>query len=584
MDIFSLFTMLGGLALFLFGMDILGKSLEKQAGSRLSNVLSRLTDNPLKGFFLGAAVTAVIQSSSAATVMVVGFVNSGLMTLHGAVGVIMGSNVGTTITSWVLSLSGLEGNSLLVRLLKPSGFAPLLSFIGVLLYLFSKREKRRGIGTILLGFSILMMGMETMSNAVKPLADLPEFTSLFTMFENPLLGILLGVLVTAAIQSSSASVGILQALATTGAVTVGSAVPIILGQNIGTCVTALLSSVGANKNARRAAMVHLYFNIVGVTLFALFFYGLDAAIHFPFVSQAVTPLGIAQIHTIFNLAATAALLPCGKLLERLAVATIPDDKTPEKIQLLDERLLAQPTLAVKQAKNVTDKMATLCRESILKSMSLTHRWDDAIAMQVQEGEEEVDRMEDALGTYLVAVSEKELSQEDNRTVSILLHTIGDFERIGDHAVNLHKAAKEMHDKKISFSQAAQKELAVLEHAVQDLLNRAIEAFEGLQSGQASRAEPLEEVVDELVRELKNRHIARLQTGACTIELGFVLQDILTNYERVADHCSNIAVAVLELTHGSFETHAYLNRVRDERDSAFTAQYEKDHRHYGLEEI
>lgn len=584
MDIFSLFTMLGGLALFLFGMDILGKSLEKQAGSRLSNVLSRLTDNPLKGFFLGAAVTAVIQSSSAATVMVVGFVNSGLMTLHGAVGVIMGSNVGTTITSWVLSLSGLEGNSLLVRLLKPSGFAPLLSFIGVLLYLFSKREKRRGIGTILLGFSILMMGMETMSNAVKPLADLPEFTSLFTMFENPLLGILLGVLVTAAIQSSSASVGILQALATTGAVTVGSAVPIILGQNIGTCVTALLSSVGANKNARRAAMVHLYFNIVGVTLFALFFYGLDAAIHFPFVSQAVTPLGIAQIHTIFNLAATAALLPCGKLLERLAVATIPDDKTPEKIQLLDERLLAQPTLAVKQAKNVTDKMATLCRESILKSMSLTHRWDDAIAMQVQEGEEEVDRMEDALGTYLVAVSEKELSQEDNRTVSILLHTIGDFERIGDHAVNLYKAAKEMHDKKISFSQAAQKELAVLEHAVQDLLNRAIEAFEGLQSGQASRAEPLEEVVDELVRELKNRHIARLQTGACTIELGFVLQDILTNYERVADHCSNIAVAVLELTHGSFETHAYLNRVRDERDSAFTAQYEKDHRHYGLEGI
>lgn len=584
MDIFSLFTMLGGLALFLFGMDILGKSLEKQAGSRLSNVLSRLTDNPLKGFFLGAAVTAVIQSSSAATVMVVGFVNSGLMTLHGAVGVIMGSNVGTTITSWVLSLSGLEGNSLLVRLLKPSGFAPLLSFIGVLLYLFSKREKRRGIGTILLGFSILMMGMETMSNAVKPLADLPEFTSLFTMFENPLLGILLGVLVTAAIQSSSASVGILQALATTGAVTVGSAVPIILGQNIGTCVTALLSSVGANKNARRAAMVHLYFNIVGVTLFALFFYGLDAAIHFPFVSQAVTPLGIAQIHTIFNLAATAALLPCGKLLERLAVATIPDDKTPEKIQLLDERLLAQPTLAVNQAKNVTDKMATLCRESILKSMSLTHRWDDAIAMQVQEGEEEVDRMEDALGTYLVAVSEKELSQEDNRTVSILLHTIGDFERIGDHAVNLYKAAKEMHDKKISFSQAAQKELAVLEHAVQDLLNRAIEAFEGLQSGQASRAEPLEEVVDELVRELKNRHIARLQTGACTIELGFVLQDILTNYERVADHCSNIAVAVLELTHGSFETHAYLNRVRDERDSAFTAQYEKDHRHYGLEEI
>ena len=584
MDIFSLFTMLGGLALFLFGMDILGKSLEKQAGSRLSNVLSRLTDNPLKGFFLGAAVTAVIQSSSAATVMVVGFVNSGLMTLHGAVGVIMGSNVGTTITSWVLSLSGLEGNSLLVRLLKPSGFAPLLSFIGVLLYLFSKREKRRGIGTILLGFSILMMGMETMSNAVKPLADLPEFTSLFTMFENPLLGILLGVLVTAAIQSSSASVGILQALATTGAVTVGSAVPIILGQNIGTCVTALLSSVGANKNARRAAMVHLYFNIVGVTLFALFFYGLDAAIHFPFVSQAVTPLGIAQIHTIFNLAATAALLPCGKLLERLAVATIPDDKTPEKIQLLDERLLAQPTLAVKQAKNVTDKMATLCRESILKSMSLTHRWDDAIAMQVQEAEEEVDRMEDALGTYLVAVSEKELSQEDNRTVSILLHTIGDFERIGDHAVNLYKAAKEMHDKKISFSQAAQKELAVLEHAVQDLLNRAIEAFEGLQAGQASRAEPLEEVVDELVRELKNRHIARLQTGACTIELGFVLQDILTNYERVADHCSNIAVAVLELTHGSFETHAYLNRVRDERDSAFTAQYEKDHRHYGLEEI
>ncbi len=581
MDIFNVFTLAGGLALFLFGMDVLGKSLEKQAGGRLQAILSKLTDNPIKGFLLGAVVTAVIQSSSASTVMVVGFVNSGLMTLHGAVGIIMGSNVGTTITAWILSLAGIQGDSFWVQLCKPSSFSPVLAFIGILLYMFAKSGKKKGVGTILLGFSVLMTGMEIMSGAVEPLKDVPAFTQLFTMFENPLLGILLGVAVTAVIQSSSASVGILQALSTTGAVSFGSAIPIILGQNIGTCVTAMLSSIGANKNARRAAIVHLYFNIVGVTMFGLIFYGLNAVLHFDFLNSAVTPLNIAQVHTAFNLLATAVLLPCGRLLEKLALLTIPEDRQPEQFQLLDERLLAQPAVAVQRAKSVAGQMAALSRESMLKAMSLTHQWNEKLAEEVQQEEEQIDVFEDRLGTYLVALSGKELSEEDSRTTSILLHTIGDFERVGDHAVNLLKTAREMHDKNITFSAAAQKEVGTLESAVQDLLNRALAAFESGDLDQASRVEPLEQVVDELVREMKNRHIERLRSGACTIELGFVLQDLLTNYERTADHCSNIAVAMIELSQGSFDTHAYLGRVKAEKNGNFEAQENEDRRHYAL---
>ena len=438
MSIFNVFSLAGGLALFLFGMDIMGKALEKQAGGKLQTILSKLTDNPLKGFGLGLVVTAVIQSSSATTVMVVGFVNSGIMELHQAIGVIMGSNVGTTVTSWILSLSGLQGDSFWIKLLKPSSFSPILAFIGIILFMFCKSEKKKGVGTILLGFAILMTGMSTMSAAVAPLEHEEWFTSLFVRFSNPIIGVLAGAILTGIIQSSSASVGILQALSSTGAITFGSAIPLIMGQNIGTCVTALISSVGTNKNARRAAIVHLYFNIIGVMVFLAAFYSLNALVDFSFVNDTIDAFGIAMVHTAFNLAATAVLLPFSNVLEKLAILTIPDDKTgtPEKFQILDERLLATPAVAADRAKVTTGDMAEIARTCLLQAMSLTHCWDDALAQKVSEQEENIDHYEDALGTYLVQLSSREMSQQDSRSVNTLLHTIGDFERIGDHAVNI----------------------------------------------------------------------------------------------------------------------------------------------------
>ena len=534
MTIFNVFSLFGGLALFLFGMDIMGKALEKQAGGQLQKILSKLTDNPVKGFFLGLCVTAIIQSSSATTVMVVGFVNSGIMELHQAIGVIMGSNVGTTVTSWILSLSGLQGDSLLIQMLKPTSFSPVLAFIGILLYL-GKNEKRKGIGTIMIGFAILMTGMTTMSNAVAPLQDEAWFTNLFVRFSNPILGVLVGAIVTGVIQSSSASVGILQALSATGVITYGSAIPIIMGQNIGTCVTALLSSVGANKNARRAAMVHLYFNIIGVMLFLIIFYGLNSVLHFTFVNDTIAAWGIAVVHSTFNIAATVVLLPFAGLLEKLAFLTIPDAATAE--------------------------MAELARVGVFQAMSLTHKWDDTLAEKVKEEESKVDKYEDALGTYLVKLSGRELNHADSQSVNTLLHTISDFERISDHSVNLLKSADEMHTKNVQFSQDAREELQVLEDAVQDTLNRTTEAFRKGDLHLASKVEPLEQVVDELVRAIKARHIARLQAGSCSIEYGFVLDDLLTNYERVCDHCSNVAVAQIEVAQDSFDTHAYLNDLR-----------------------
>ena len=425
MSITHVFSLLGGLALFLYGMDLMGKSLERQAGSRLQKILSRLTENPFKGFLLGLAVTAVIQSSSATTVMVVGFVNSGIMELHQAIGIIMGSNVGTTVTSWILSLTGLEGDSLLIQLLKPSTFSPLLAFIGVLLYLFGG-EKKKGVGGILIGFAILMTGMTAMSDAVSPLENEPWFTELFVRFSNPILGVLVGALVTAVIQSSSASVGILQALSSTGVITYGSAIPIIMGQNIGTCATALISSVGANKNARRAAMVHLYFNIIGVAVFLVCFYGLNAVFHFTFVNNVIAPWGIAVVHSVFNLGTTALLLPFTSLLERLACMTIPDDEKKESFTLLDERLLNTPSVAVEQARAVTSDMAETARTGVIQAMSLTHHWDDSLAKKVKEQEKQADRCEDALGTYLVKLSGYALNHEDGQQVNTLLHTISDF--------------------------------------------------------------------------------------------------------------------------------------------------------------
>ena len=540
MTLFNVFSLLGGLALFLFGMDIMGKALEKQAGGHLQKILSKLTDNPFKGFFLGLCVTAIIQSSSATTVMVVGFVNSGIMELHQAIGIIMGSNVGTTVTSWLLSLSGLQGDSIWIQMLKPTSFSPILAFIGILLYM-GKNEKKKGIGTILIGFAILMTGMTTMSNAVEPLQGEAWFTNLFVRFSNPILGVLVGALVTGIIQSSSASVGILQALSATGVITYGSAIPIIMGQNIGTCVTALISSVGANKNARRAAMVHLYFNIIGVTVFLAGFYGLNAVVHFDFVNETIAAWGIAVVHSAFNIAATLILLPFANGLEKLAILTIPDDAEKESFALLDERLLNTPAVAVARARSATADMAELARVGVMQAMSLTHTWDDTLAQKVRDEESKVDQYEDALGTYLVKLSSRELNHADSQSVNTLLHTISDFER--------------------NFSTDAREELQVLEDAVQDVLNRTTDAFRKDDLHLASKVEPLETVVDELVRAIKARHVARLQAGSCSIEYGFVLEDLLTNYERVCDHCSNVAVAQIEVAQDSFDTHAYLNDLR-----------------------
>ena len=577
MDFFSILTMLGGLALFLYGMNAMGDGLAKVSGGKLERILEKLTSSPIKAVLLGCGVTAVIQSSSATTVMVVGFVNSGIMKLEQAVGVIMGANIGTTVTSWMLSLTGIESDNFFMQLLKPTSFSPILALIGVILIMFVKSEKKHDIGAIMLGFAILMFGMEMMSGAVEPLADVPEFTNVLTMFSNPILGLIAGTVLTAVIQSSSASVGILQALCATGSVSFATALPIIMGQNIGTCVTALLSSVGANKNARRAAMVHLYFNIIGVTIFLFGFYGLNAVCHFAFVNTTIEAWGIAVVHSIFNILATVILLPFATGLEKLAILTIPDSPEKEEFALLDERLLNTPAVAVERARAATAEMAELARVGVVQAMSLTHEWNDELAQKVRDEEKKVDRYEDALGTYLVKLSGRELNHADSQSVNTLLHTISDFERISDHSVNLLESAEEMHQKDIHFSKDAQEELQVLEDAVQDTLSRTTDAFRKGDLHLASKVEPLEAVVNELVRAIKARHIARLQAGSCSIEYGFVLDDMLTNYERVCDHCSNVAVAQIEVAQDSFDTHAYLNDLRHGND---TKESEEFHRRLG----
>ncbi len=574
MSIFNIFVLLGGLAMFLYGMDVMGKNLEQTAGGKLQVILSKMTSSPLRGLLLGLAVTAVIQSSSATTVMVVGFVNSGLMDLYQAVGVIMGANVGTTVTAWLLSLTGLQGESFVIQMLSPDAWAPLLGFAGIVMFMFGK-ERQKGIGQIFLGFAILMTGMSLMSDATAPLADAPWFGDLFLAFTNPVLGVLVGALLTAIIQSSSASVGILQALSlSTGAVSIAAAMPIIMGQNIGTCVTALISSAGANKNARRTAMIHLYFNIIGTTVFLSVFFALNAVFHFPFYYDQANAFNIAVIHTVFNLTTTAILLPFNKLLVKLAILTVPDDKKPQQNTLLDERLLSTPAVAINRAMLVGGDMAEICRTSLLQAMSTTRKWDDAIADEVRRKEDAVDHYEDALGTYLVQLSGRTLSKADNRTINTLLHTIGDFERISDHSVNLLEAAEEIRDKNIRFSDEALDDLSVLEAALQDIVNRTVDAFQKHDCYAAGKIEPLEEVVDGLVREVKTRHIARLQAGTCTIEYGFVLDDLLTAYERIADHCSNIAVAMIEVADDKFDTHEYLNHLKSGGSLKFEQRYEK----------
>ena len=573
MNIFDVLSLFGGLALFLFGMSVMGDGLEKSAGSKLKTILERLTSSPLKGFVLGLAVTAVIQSSSATTVMVVGFVNSGIMSLRQAIGIIMGANVGTTVTSWILSLSGIQGDSFFVKMLKPSSFSPILAVLGIVLYMFVKSSKKKDIGSILLGFAVLMFGMDTMSSAVAPLKDVPEFTNILLLFSNPILGVLAGAVLTAIIQSSSASVGILQALSATGQITFGSAIPIILGQNIGTCATAMLSSVGTNKNARRTAVVHLYFNIIGTLVFLTGFYVLKSIFDFQFVNDAINQVGIAVVHTVFNLTCTAVMLPFAGVLERLACATIKDEENAEdEFQLLDERLMVTPPVAIEQCRKLTIKMAEKSERAMDQALSLVRNFDPEVYNTVRETESRIDVYEDRLGTYLVKLSAHSLSQADSREVSRLLHTIGDFERISDHAVDIAKAAEEMHNKEIHFSDDAQGEIDVISSAVRRVLHMSIESFTSGDVNLAFQVEPLEQVVDHLRGVMKNRHVARLQEGSCTIELGFIFSDLLTSFERVSDHCSNIAACMIELQHGSYDTHEYLNSIKNGQNSEFVEIY------------
>ena len=586
MDFFSVLSMIGGLALFLYGMHVMGDGLSKVSGGKMEKILEGLTSNPLKAVGLGALVTAVIQSSSATTVMVVGFVNSGIMKLSQAVGVIMGANIGTTITSWILSLSGIESDSFFIQMFKPTSFSPILAIIGVAFLLFAKSEKKKDIGTIFLGFAVLMFGMDSMSAAVKPLADVPEFTGILTAFSNPILGMLAGALLTAVIQSSSASVGILQALCVTGAVSYSVAIPIILGQNIGTCVTALLSAIGAKKNAKRAAMVHLYFNIIGTTVFLIVFYGLNMVLHFEFLGQAADAAGIAVAHSAFNVFATAILLPFSSGLEKLACLTIRDEEETavpqsEAAQLLDVRFLEKPAFAMEQSRNAAKRMAEASKESLFTALSMLGDYRETDAQKVIAEENNVDEYEDALGSYLVKLGQKDLNVHDSRDLSIILHCIGDFERISDHAVNIMESAKELHEKELRFSEKALEELKVISKAVVDIVSISYDVFENTNIESAKKVEPLEEIIDELNQELKARHVRRLREGKCTIEQGFILSDITTSLERIADHCSNIAVCILQVAEDSFDTHSYLNAVKREDNATFQRRMEETRKQYPL---
>ena len=582
MDFFDVLTLLGGLSLFLFGMNLMGNSLEKCAGSSLKVLLSKLTSRKILGFLTGLGVTAVIQSSSATTVMVVGFVNSGLLSLRQAIGVIMGANVGTTVTAWILSLTGLDGESFFIRVLEPTSFSPVLALIGVGLTMMAKSERKKDVGMILLGFAVLMFGMDTMSGAVAGLQDVPEFQSIFLMFTNPVLGVLAGAILTAIIQSSSASVGILQALSATGQVTYGAAIPIIMGQNIGTCVTAMISSVGANKNAKRAAVVHLLFNIIGTCVWLSVFYLINAVVHFDFVGNSIDQLGIAVVHTTFNVLCTALLFPFSGLLEKLACRLVRDDKVPEQIQILDERLLSTPPVAIGRCQEVAETMARISMDALRTGCRLIEHYDAKEAQAVRETEKEADQYEDMLGTYLVKLGRENLSERDNRQVSKLLHIIGDFERISDHAVNVVESAEEMRSKGLHFSPQAKQELNVLTSAVGEIMDLSLDAFLKDDPDLAVKVEPLEQVVDTLKEQLRNRHILRLQRGECTIELGFVWSDLLTDLERVADHCSNIAGCVIEMSHGSLDVHEYLDYIKG-GSIAFQRAYNAYARKYALME-
>ena len=579
MTIVEFFTLLGGLSMFLFGMRVMGDALEKRAGNQLKSILEKLTSSTFKGFLLGLGVTLIIQSSSATTVMVVGFVNSGLMTLHQATGVIMGANLGTSVTAWLLSTSGIQGEGIL-QLFKPESFAPLFVFIGIILYMFQKNRKRQDIGLIFIGFGVLMIGMELMADAVKPLADSPTFQSVLLKFANPIIGVLVGTIFTAVIQSSSASVGILQAFSLTGVVSYSVAIPIIVGQNIGTCVSAMISSIGAGKNARRASFVHLYFNIIAAIIILPLFYLVSAFVSLP-LETSISPLGIAIVHTGFKLIALCILMPASRLLEKLAMLTVPDGKNDREQELLDDRLLATPAVAIERARIVAHDMAKLSVETLRLSMQLIGNFNEKTLETIYAGEERVDKYEDMLGTYLVKISSCELSEADGHEAAELLHIIGDFERISDHAVNIAESAQEMSDKKLVFSEQANKELAVMIRAVDEIMSSALRSFCNVDMNAAFNVEPLEEVIDLINARLKKRHVARLQRGECTIELGFVLADLLTNLERVSDHCSNIAGCMIEIKHDALDVHEYMEKLKTEGNPRYTACYEAYKEKYAL---
>ena len=588
MDIFGILNLLGGLALFLYGMSAMGDGLVQLSGGRLEKILEKLTQKKIMAVLLGLLVTAVIQSSSATTVMVVGFVNSGIMNLSQAVGIIMGANIGTTVTSWLLSLTGIQGSNLFLKLLKPSSFSPVLAAIGVILTMTAREDDRKkNIGTIFVGFAILMFGMEAMSSSVSPLAQNEKFTGILTAFSNPILGLLAGAALTAIIQSSSASVGILQALCMTGAVSFGTAIPIIMGQNIGTCATALLSGMGASKNARRASLIHLYFNLIGTLLFLVVFYTLNSFLHFSFLRTPASAADIAVIHSLFNIGCTIVLFPFSNVLVKLAQLTIPDgkeaaqDTRPAALQALDERFLDRPGFAMNLCKEAVDHMADLARNSFQLAMGLLDNFSEKDLQRVIAMEQESDSYEDTLGTYLVKLSGKDLSKADSRTLSILLHCINDFERISDHAINVAESAQELRGKGLTLSEDSRKELAVYGKAVSDILDLTVSVFAADDTDRARSVEPLEEVIDTLSIEMRQRHIIRLRKGACSLEAGLILEDLLTGYERVSDHCSNVAVCLIEVHANEYDTHEYLNLTTKGSDPWFRQEYGKKLKEYPL---
>lgn len=579
MDLFGVLTMIGGLAMILYGMNAMGDGLAKLAGGKLERILEKLTSKRIMAVLLGVVVTGVIQSSSATTVMVVGFVNSGIMQLKQAVGIIMGANIGTTVTSWILSLSGISGSSFWVRLLKPSSFAPVLAAIGIVMTMTAKdNNRKKDIGNILVGFAILMFGMETMSSAVEPLAENEKFTGILTMFSNPLLGVLAGLVLTAVIQSSSASVGILQALCMTGAVSFATAIPIIMGQNIGTCVTALISSIGANRNAKRASMIHLYFNMIGTLLFLIGFYAINAIIGgFPFLSHPANAAGIAIVHSLFNIGTVVVLYPFADQLVHLAQITIPDKEEekpqqPDEFARLDERFLEKPAFAMELCRNAACRMAEDAKEALFLALDNMQDYNKKKVEQIIQMEQNVDRYEDALGTYMVKLNNCDLSQEDSRTLSILLHCIGNFERISDHAVNITESMQQMQEKQLSFSEKAKEEMVVFSSAVHDIVEETTAAFVHANVEEARHIEPFEQVVDGLSMEVKQRHVKRVRKGKCTIELGILLDDVITNFERVSDHCSNIAVCMIRVSEDGFDTHEYLDLIKEEKSRWFEEEY------------